>query len=479
MRGRHPFAFLVGLLLCGCDETVIDCTDNAQWCNDFTLMPLGTVNRTDASTKLAVRFATQNATPSHETNFRVSVEQMPSGMVAMGAGTGLASPSSLDSGWDVALANPLPDLKAMQCGPAKLYLHARLRSKPKQTMLVPSSDPTSANYQQHGVADFTIVDERPSPFQGKGQMTGGSALSNLGLHTSGSQSSIYATLDAVPLRTSTQLGVGLLAQQSNAIGSVTLANSFQFVGEAAPARLLLKQVAGPPPCSGASVVLTACTQLATASDTADVANKCFSASSPFSWCFPSKSAAADGQGSYVSTIDAGGNLQVYNVTINTVGKSLIFTEWTTGQYTGYRHVTVGDVDGNDAMDVLALRQGAQPLLLLREGQNFNQTKQALATQLAARLANNAEASAGDAVATIGSFDHCDRRPDVLLASGGAVYALIQQADQSFVKKKLSLDQLPASAEITALLLADTDANGAADLLLVAVKPDTVYVYQVQ
>lgn len=476
-RRRHSFAFLGGLLLCGCDETAIDCTDTPQWCSDFMLMPLGTANRGDASAKLAVRFTTQNATPSYETDFRVSVEQTSSGMSAIGGGAGLPSPSSLDSGWDVALANPLPDLKAMQCGPAKLYLHARLRSKPKQTSLVPGTDPTSANYQQHGVADFMVIDERPQPFQGKGQMTGGSALSNLGLH-SGPPLYIYSTQDEIPLVRLTSLGIGTLAQQANAISSVTPANGTQFVGETKDARLVIKQVPGAPPCTGTGALLTACTQLTSASDLAD-AMKCFSAASQFPWCFPAKSDAADVSGSYFASVESSGTLHVYNSTINAGAKSLMFSEWTTGQYTGYRYVTIGDVDGDGAMDVLALRQGGPPLVLLREGQSFNQTKQTLASQLAARLAANPEASAGDAVATIGSFDHCDRRPDVLMASGGAVYALTQQADQSFVKKKLSLDQLPVSAEISALLLADTDANGAADLLLVAVKPDMVFVYQVQ
>lgn len=194
---------------------------------------------------------------------------------------------------------------------------------------------------------------------------------------------------------------------------------------------------------------------------------------------PAKSAAADGQGTYIAGIDENGTLYVYTTTINTTaGNTLTATEL--GQYVGYRHVTIGDgdVDGNKTMDVLALRQGGQPLVLLREEQTFNQTKKTLAEQLAARLADHTEAKAADAVATIGSFDLCDPRPDVLLASGGAVYALTQQADRSFVKQKLALDQLPASAKITALLLADTDKNGAADLLLVAVEPDTVYVYQV-
>jgi hypothetical protein len=309
-------------------------------------------------------------------------------------------------------------------------------------------------------------------------MTGGAALSNLAFHDMGAQRYIFATLDEIPSTRPTQLGVGNLALQTDAIGSVTTAKNVQLVGETSPARLLLTPGPGPMPCGAASAFLTACTQLMNANDTNDV-TKCFSAAAPFSWCFPAKSTAADSSGSYFTALDTSGSLRVYNLTINVGTKSLTSTEWTTGQYTGYRHVTIGDVDGDGSMDVLALRQGGQPVILLREGQSFNQTKQTVATQLAARLADNAEASAGDAVATIGSFDHCDRRADVLLASGGAVYALTQQADQSFVKKKLTLDQLPASAEITALLLADTDANGAADLLLVAVKPDTVYVYQIQ
>lgn len=476
VRGRHFFPFCLGLLLCGCDETGIDCTDTPQWCSDFALMPLGTVNRVDASAKLSVRFATQNATPSHESNFRVSIEQTPSGMAASGGGAELPAPSSLDGGWNVALASPLPGLKSMQCGPAKLYLHARLRSKPKQTSLVPGTDPTSANYQQHGVADFTVIDERPQPFQGRGQITGGAALSNIGLH-SGPPLYIYSTLEP-SMVSFTQLGLGVLTPQTGMIAAAPPANITQFVGETALARLLVKQMPGSPPCTGVGARLAACTQLTSAGDISDP-TKCFSAPSDFSWCFPAKSNAADASGSYFASVEASGTLHVFNTTINTAGKTLTFAEWTTGQYTGYRHVTIGDVDGDGLMDVLALRQGGQPLFLLREGQAFNQTKQTLAAQLAARLGDSAESSAGDAVAAIGSFDHCDRRPDVLLASGGAVYALTQQADQSFVKKKLSLDQLPPSAEITALLLADTDANGAVDLLLVAVKPDTVYVYQVQ
>lgn len=482
---QHPIAFLAGLLLCGCDETASDCIDNEQWCKDFTLMPLGAVNRADSSGKLLVRFETANATPSYETNFRVSIEQTPNGMTAMGSGTNLSPPSSLESGWDVTLAKPLPELGSLQCGAAKLYLHARVRGHSLQTPLVPGTDSTSANYRQHGVTEFTVVDERPVLFWGKGQMTGGSALSNLGLHNNGGSLYIYSTQDEAQFRF-TSLGVGtLLAQQANPIVGVTAAENFQFIGETTAARLLIKKVPGVSACPGTGSWLTACTQLTSANDPSDT-TKCFPANMPFTWCFPAKSNAADASGSYFASVAANQDkdkddiLHIYNSTIDTGAKNLTFKEWMTGQYTGYRHVTIGDVDGDGAMDILALHQSGEPLILLREKKSFNEAKKSAAEELAKRLAEGStETSAGDAVATIGRFDRCARYPDILLASAGAVYALTQQMDQSFVKKKLSLDQFPSGAEITALLLTNTDANRNSDLLFVAIKPDIVYIYKVQ
>ncbi|HMU40554.1 MAG TPA: hypothetical protein PKE31_16210, partial [Pseudomonadota bacterium] len=118
-----------------------------------------------------------------------------------------------------------------------------------------------------------------------------------------------------------------------------------------------------------------------------------------------------------------------------------------------------------------------PLLLFRQSNTFNSSsdKQSQAILWAAQLNRHTEISASDAVATIGRFA-CHTRPEVLVATAGTVSALTPQPDDTFTKTTLSLPGLPPGSTITALLLADTNADKAADLLLVAAKPDTIYVY---
>lgn len=475
----------VGLSFGGCNESVIDCMDHPAWCQNFSLQPLRAINRADQSARLSVRLDQAEGQPSsaEHADFRVSIEQAVSGMPAIGGGLVLPAPGALADGWEVPLARPLPELQTMKCGPAKLYLHARLRSQPKQTTLVPATDPDSASYQQHGVADFQIFDERPPTFRGKGQLSGDAPLSNLGLHSSGEQLYVYATLDQSAANF-TRLGLGVLTAQTGGISNITFADITQFVGDTGPARLLMKKTPGMPTlCDQKAARLTACTQL---TSVGDLLKNCFPAPADFSWCFPAKSVAADAQGTLLAAVDADGKLRVHNLSIDSGSRTLTAPEWTSGQYTNYRHVAIGDLDGDGVMDVLALRQNDSPLVLLREGQSFNQNKQALATRWAGEFAKNSQVKASDAVVTMGRVDRCrdrsDVRSDVLVASAGSVAVLTPQVDQTFVKKKLALEMFPEGSLITALLLADTDANGDADLLLVATwaPPDkqVVYVYAV-
>jgi hypothetical protein len=205
------------------------------------------------------------------------------------------------------------------------------------------------------------------------------------------------------------------------------------------------------------------------------------------WCFPARSTAAafsDPAGGYFAAVDGPGILHVHNLSLNLAAKTLSTSEWTNpATFTGFFHVTLGDLDADGTQDLLALRQNLSPLLLFRQSNTFNSSspKQTLSQQWAARLDAHPQARASDAVAAIGPFDHCDPGPDVLLASGGTVFVFPNptQADPSFVKKPVSLPGLPPGSAITALLLADTNRDQAADLLLVAVKPDSIYLYRLQ
>jgi len=477
---RSFYLLVVGLSFGGCDKPVIDCTDHPAWCQNFSLQPLRAINRADQSARLSVRLEQAEGQPSSTelADFRVSIEQTMSGMPAIGGGLVLPAPGVLADGWEVPLARPLPELQTMNCGPAKLYLHARLRSQPKQTALVPGTDPESASYQQHGVADFQIFDERlpTSTLKAKSQVTGGAPLSNLGLHSSGGTLYLYATLDQSATNF-TRLGLGVLTAQTGVISNISFADITQFVGDTGPARVLMKQMPGTPatPCAKIAARLTACTQLTSVGDLSDM-NNCFQAPADFSWCFPAKSVAADAQGTLLAAVDADGKLRVHNLSIDPVTKTLTAPEWTSGQYTGYRYVAIGDLDGDGVMDVLALRQNDSPLVLLREGQSFNQNKQTLATRWAGEFAKKSQVKALDAVVTMGHFG-CHTRSDVLVAAGGSVVVLTPQADQTLVEGSLLLTALPSQSVITALLLADTDANGDADLLLVATQANQeVYVF---
>ena len=483
LRRQRCLALLGGLLLVGCDSLESDCVENPQWCMDFSLQPLGLVNRADPSARLAVRIATENATKlsAAANNFWVSIEQAPTGLPRRDGRTELPTPSALDSGWDVALAKPLPELKELHCGPAKLYLHARLLKKPNQyEPWVPSTDLASTNYQQHGAADFTIFDQRQPQFQtpGMGKLQGGSGLLNLGLHN-GPPLAIYATQDEDSANNRPiSLGLGTLALPDTAISSPAAVLSTQFVGQTNHARLVLTLGNRISSCGGNAAVLRACSELTTPSDVANDA-KCPQAAQPFPWCFPAKSTAADVAGTYFASIDSGGLLRVYGLDLTAADKKPTFSELKS--LPGYRHVSIGDIDGDGVMDVLALGQSMSPLVLLRDQAGFKtNTQSVVASRWETELAKHPAAMAADAVATIGSLDGCDdHRPSVLLASNGAVYAFTQQQDRSLQKKQLVLQSLPTNAAITALLLADTDSDKTADLLLVAVQPDTLYVYRVQ
>jgi len=485
----------LGLWACwlslGCRAPGDDCVEHPQWCGDFSVVSLGAVNRADPLATVSVRVATNDATPSYETHFRASFELTQTGRPPIGRGTDLPPPQPLptgDTGWAVPLSRFFADPQTrlnLPCGPAKLYLHARLRSQPTSTPLTPSSDPDSATFQQHALTDLAISDDRPptflAPTAGPAKLPGGASLSTLGLHP-GTPFTLYASLDQILGTSQAQLGVGTLDLQTGALASVTTEKNYQFVGETSAARLLVKLAPSAGTCGIASAFAAACAQLDTATAVNDPA-KCFSSTAPLAWCFPARSTAAasvDPAGGYFAAVDGPGNLHVHNLSLNLAAKTLSTSEWTSLAFPGFFLVTSGDLDADGSHDLLALRQNLSPLLLFRQSNTFNSSsdKQTLSQEWAARLDAHPQARSSDAVAAIGPFDHCDPGPDVLLASGGTVFVFPNptQADPSFVKKPLSLPGLPPGSTITALLLADTNADKAADLLLVAAKPDTIYVY---
>lgn len=475
MKRPYLCCLTLGLCLGSCDLPVADCGARPQWCQPLMLQALGTIGRASARPSLQVQLASPELTPPYETHFRVSIEQSAdgAGSAAIGGGQDLLGPEPA-GGWSVDLASPLPEATSLRCGAANLYLHSRLLAGPIHTDLTPATDQASEKYLQHGMASFSIIDGLPMTFQGSGKLPGGTAISKLGLSKT-MPPTIFATLAGGQ----TQLAVGTLTlKMMSAIAAPSTSRALQYVGEAGQLHLVAKPMSG----NRCGFRLAACAELSSASDAGDP-QKCISgADTTGSWCFPAKSLATDDMGSYLASVGPAGYLSLHNLTIDKDRGPTAQQLSKQGPYPNYRYVAVGNLDGDQVMDVLALGQPMTPLVLLREGTDFNNTpaKQASAARIAAELAKaSTELQASDAVVALGHFATSSMRPGVMVASAGAVQVLQPLADSLYTKCSVSLEKLPPKSDITALHLADTNGDGKPDLLLVAVRPDTVYIYELQ
>jgi hypothetical protein len=375
-HARHVFACFATVATLGCNAGLCDFPQYAGYCDQHIgleiVKPSDTVDRVQATATLRVRVAAGDLSP-RETQFRVWVE---GGGVAQGSEPQLG-PMLLGGGpVAIELGPVLPRPDAFSCGPATLYLHAGRTDTPLTVPgLTPAGDPDSQLFLEHGRADLQVVDFRPP-------------LSQLSAQKAFNIVTSYTEYSGIVLRGSTSAGYTLISNKvlANSVPNTGIAIAFtspnteisseqtfnQFVGDFSssgtampPDRsLILRSDA-----NGNSDVFS-CPLLnklpLPSENPQDPMQGCRAAVAPndkLGLDLKFRSLAMDSRGSYFAVVSNTGQLSVYSwEDANLAAKKLSIPQISGNSYT---QVIIARVNADELMDIIAMRDNIEPLVLLR------------------------------------------------------------------------------------------------------------------
>lgn len=482
----HKYALVGCVLIAACNKD--KCFFHENWCTNplstLKITNLGENSRLDPTQITDVKYSLdENTFDPNEYQVIFNIQQQTNYYKSY-------SPGALKPVGSIKTTEL--SLDKLRCGSALMHLYLQpietSAGPPPITPadmdgspLLPFDPSTKLYYRQHGSAKFIVVDTSKPRFDTgpTGDLTiipNPTKLISLGIHNM-SKPYILANYFG-----NTDVTAGLVLTDINR-NKPTLAANDYFIGTSNQRALEVHFARMPP-----SIFIKLCTINEQASTLQSV---CMSSAMLANWTTSTAldilSAAIDPNNEYFAAVDGIGELHIYSLPIgNAPVQNEIDIKWPKGTY---RYVLIGDLDGNGTSDVLALRSGASPVVLLRDG-SANTLTFKESREIEDSLGKITELQTPTAFAWIGHLN-CQEQVGLVFGSGmsgdGTLKVLFQNPTNSFVQQDLTLPALAvaAPAALTAVTLADLNQDGRDDLVVAMspnpqcmsqCKPNKIYIY---